>query len=88
MLRQVHFVKGVKRCTKKRNLNAIVVKDLNAFINDKVDEILKEHDNALHMVSDFKERLISSSNKSGQSIIRKTSVIASNNKDCKPVAKK
>eukprot|EP00957_Ditylum_brightwellii_P145828 11103883-Ditylum_brightwellii.AAC.1 len=42
-----------ERCTKKRNLNAKEIKDLCAFFNDKVNEMLKEHSNGVQTMSNF-----------------------------------
>eukprot|EP00957_Ditylum_brightwellii_P120702 9206554-Ditylum_brightwellii.AAC.1 len=87
-LRQVHFIKDTKRCTKKHSLSAKEVKDLNAFVKDKVDKMIKDCNYDMHAMSGFKNLLISSSNESAQSIKRNTSTKASDDEDCKQTAKK
>eukprot|EP00957_Ditylum_brightwellii_P076655 5826942-Ditylum_brightwellii.AAC.1 len=67
---QVQFVKDAKSCTKKCNLSAREVKNLNKFIKDKIDETIKQSDCNMHAMSNFEDLSISSSNKSVQSIIR------------------
>eukprot|EP00957_Ditylum_brightwellii_P149976 11422695-Ditylum_brightwellii.AAC.1 len=39
---QVGFVYVAKRCTKKHNLSAKEVKDLNMVVKDKVDKTIKQ----------------------------------------------
>eukprot|EP00957_Ditylum_brightwellii_P007202 546408-Ditylum_brightwellii.AAC.1 len=70
------------------SLTAEDVKDLNAFINDKVNKMLKGHNNELHMMSNFKELLISSGDESIEIIVSGISAEASDNKDSKLAAKK
>eukprot|EP00957_Ditylum_brightwellii_P064284 4878492-Ditylum_brightwellii.AAC.1 len=64
--RKVCFVKDAKRQTKKCNISAKEVKDLNTFVTDKIDKTIKENECNMHAISDFKELSISSSNKSIQ----------------------
>eukprot|EP00957_Ditylum_brightwellii_P183286 13961077-Ditylum_brightwellii.AAC.1 len=45
---QVWFMKDAKRRAKKRGLTGKEVKDLNAFVKDKIKEIIKDHDRNLH----------------------------------------
>eukprot|EP00957_Ditylum_brightwellii_P194299 14798076-Ditylum_brightwellii.AAC.1 len=71
---QVQFVKDTKRQAKRRGLTGKEVKDLNAFVKDKIDEMIKERDRNMHVMSNFKDISISVSNKSIQSIIGNTSV--------------
>eukprot|EP00957_Ditylum_brightwellii_P063385 4811219-Ditylum_brightwellii.AAC.1 len=85
---QVQFVKDVKRCTKRRGLTGKEVKDLNAFVKDKIDKTIKEHDCDMHAMSDFKDLSISSSNDSIKSIISGTSDEESDSDSCKPAHKK
>eukprot|EP00957_Ditylum_brightwellii_P113069 8622941-Ditylum_brightwellii.AAC.1 len=73
-LRQVHFVKDAERHTKKCGLSTKEINDLNAFNKDKIDETIKEHDRNMHAMSNLKELLISSGNKSAQIIVSDTSV--------------
>eukprot|EP00957_Ditylum_brightwellii_P177771 13541303-Ditylum_brightwellii.AAC.1 len=87
-LRQVHFVKDAKRHTKKISLSTKEFKDLNLFIKDKINETIKEHNHVMHVISNFEELSISSSNESIQSIVSDTSVEDSDNEDHKPAAKK
>ena len=49
------------------------VKDLNAFVKDKINETIKEHNHDMHAMSNFKDLSISSSHESIQSIISNTS---------------
>eukprot|EP00957_Ditylum_brightwellii_P200378 15276472-Ditylum_brightwellii.AAC.1 len=58
------------------------------FVNNKVNKMFKEHVNNMHIMSNFENVLISSTDKSVQRIMSITSVEASNNEDCKLVAKK
>eukprot|EP00957_Ditylum_brightwellii_P111386 8495438-Ditylum_brightwellii.AAC.1 len=47
-LLQVWFVKDSKRQAKKRGLTGKEVKDLNAFVKDKIEETIKERDCNMH----------------------------------------
>eukprot|EP00957_Ditylum_brightwellii_P097435 7421004-Ditylum_brightwellii.AAC.2 len=87
-LKQACFVKDANRHAKKHGLVAKDVKDLNTFINDKVNKMLNEHDNNLHVMNSVKELSISSSNESIQSIASNTLAKASDSKDRKLAAKK
>eukprot|EP00957_Ditylum_brightwellii_P211590 15366348-Ditylum_brightwellii.AAC.1 len=58
---------------KKRNLSAKEVKDLNAFVKGKINEMIKEHHCNMHVMSNFEDMSLSSSNKSVQSIISNNS---------------
>eukprot|EP00957_Ditylum_brightwellii_P113376 8645286-Ditylum_brightwellii.AAC.1 len=88
MLQQVRFVKDAKRHAIKCGLSAKKVKDLNTFVKDKIDEIIKQHDCGMHVMNNFKDLSISSYDKNIQSIISKTSVEGSDGKSCKPASKK
>eukprot|EP00957_Ditylum_brightwellii_P109132 8325334-Ditylum_brightwellii.AAC.1 len=77
-----------KRCAKKCNLSAKEVKDLNMFVKDKIDEKINQCNCNMHKMSNFKDLSISSSDKSIQSIIGKTSIEGSDNKNCKLASKK
>eukprot|EP00957_Ditylum_brightwellii_P074408 5653497-Ditylum_brightwellii.AAC.1 len=85
---QVWFVKDAKRCAKRHGLTGKEVKDLNAFVKDKIDETIKERDCNMHAMSNFEDLSISSSNESIQSIIRDTSDEESDSNSCKLVYKK
>eukprot|EP00957_Ditylum_brightwellii_P149533 11387456-Ditylum_brightwellii.AAC.1 len=87
-LQQVQFVKDTKRRTKKHGMTGKEVKDLNNFIKDKIEEMIKEHDHDMHAMSNFKDLSISLSDKSIQSIISNISVKGLDNDSCKPVHKK
>eukprot|EP00957_Ditylum_brightwellii_P046926 3561804-Ditylum_brightwellii.AAC.1 len=50
---QVRFVKDAKRRAKKHGLTDREVKDLNAFVKDKIKETVKEHDCNMHAMSNF-----------------------------------
>eukprot|EP00957_Ditylum_brightwellii_P026532 2007310-Ditylum_brightwellii.AAC.1 len=79
---------GVKRLAKKYGLSAKEVKDLITFTKNKIDEMIKEYNCNMHVMSDFKDLSISSSDKKVQSIISDTSVEGSDSKSCKPASKK
>jgi hypothetical protein len=85
---QVRFVKDTKRWAKKRGLAGKEVKDLNAFVKDKINETVKQHECSMRVMSNFEELSISSSNESVQSIVSDTSVEDSGNEDCKLASKK
>eukprot|EP00957_Ditylum_brightwellii_P171977 13093665-Ditylum_brightwellii.AAC.2 len=87
-LRQVQFVKDAKRRAKRCGLTGKEVKDLNAFIKDKINKTLKERNRDMHTTSNFEDLSISSSNKSIQSIISNTSDEESDGDSCKPAHKK
>eukprot|EP00957_Ditylum_brightwellii_P175180 13336688-Ditylum_brightwellii.AAC.1 len=70
---QVQFVKDAEKWAKKCSLSAIEVKDLNAFVKNKIDEMIKECNCNIHAMSNFEDLSLSSSNKSVQSIINNTS---------------
>eukprot|EP00957_Ditylum_brightwellii_P094140 7167546-Ditylum_brightwellii.AAC.1 len=73
-LRQVQFVKGTEMRAKKHSLTGKEVKHLNAFVKDKIKETIKEHNCDMHMMSNFKDLFISSSDKGIQCIISNTFV--------------
>eukprot|EP00957_Ditylum_brightwellii_P121251 9246299-Ditylum_brightwellii.AAC.1 len=79
---------GRQKASQKCSLTGREVKDLNAFVKDRIEEMIKEHNHNMHMMSDFKDLSISSSNKSIQSFISDTSVEGSDNNSCKPAHKK
>eukprot|EP00957_Ditylum_brightwellii_P030560 2314927-Ditylum_brightwellii.AAC.1 len=85
---QVRFVKDTKRQAKRRGLTGKEVKDINVFVKDKIEEKIKECNHDMHMMSNFDNLSISSSNKSIQSIISNTFVKGSDNNSCKPSHKK
>eukprot|EP00957_Ditylum_brightwellii_P085996 6542447-Ditylum_brightwellii.AAC.2 len=87
-LQQVWFVKNAEKQAKKCNRSAKEVKDLNAFVKDKIDETIKECKCNMHAMSNFKDLSLSSNDKSVQSIISKTSEEDSDNKSCKPASNK
>eukprot|EP00957_Ditylum_brightwellii_P168607 12833484-Ditylum_brightwellii.AAC.1 len=63
---QVRFVKHTKKQAKKCSLSAKEVKDLIVFIKDKIKEMIKERNCNMHVMSNFEDLSISSSNKSVQ----------------------
>eukprot|EP00957_Ditylum_brightwellii_P167710 12767304-Ditylum_brightwellii.AAC.1 len=71
-LRQVRFVKDTERRARKRGLTGKEVKDLNAFVKDKIDKTIKERDRDMQAMSDFDDIFLSSSNESMESIISDT----------------
>eukprot|EP00957_Ditylum_brightwellii_P092479 7042224-Ditylum_brightwellii.AAC.1 len=77
-----------KRQARRCSLIGKELKDLNAFVKDKIKEAIKEHDCNMHAMSNFKDLSISSSNESTQSIISNTSVEGLDNNSCKPAHKK
>eukprot|EP00957_Ditylum_brightwellii_P119124 9086885-Ditylum_brightwellii.AAC.1 len=85
---QVWFVKDAKRQTKKCVLTGKEVKDLNKFVKDKIKETIKECNRNMHLMSNFEDLSISSSNESIQGIISDTSVEGSDNNSGKPAHKK
>eukprot|EP00957_Ditylum_brightwellii_P003347 253213-Ditylum_brightwellii.AAC.1 len=87
-LRQVRFVKDAGRRAKKRSLTGREVKDLNAFIIDKIEEMIKERDHDMHTMSNFDNLSISSSSDSIESIISDTSDEESDGNSRKPAHKK
>jgi hypothetical protein len=58
------------------------------FVKDKIDETTKEHDSNMHVMNNFEDLSISSSNESIQSIISNTSDEESDNDSHKPAHKK
>eukprot|EP00957_Ditylum_brightwellii_P170530 12980928-Ditylum_brightwellii.AAC.1 len=52
-LRQVWFVKGAKRRIKKHGLTGKEVKDLKAFVKDKIKETIKERNHDVRAMSNF-----------------------------------
>eukprot|EP00957_Ditylum_brightwellii_P199835 15234199-Ditylum_brightwellii.AAC.1 len=87
-LRQVQFAKDAKRWAKKRGLTGKEVKDLKAFIKDKIKETIKERNCNMHTISDYKDLSISLSNGGIKSIINYISVEDLDNDSCKPAHKK
>eukprot|EP00957_Ditylum_brightwellii_P054490 4129147-Ditylum_brightwellii.AAC.1 len=87
-LRQVRFVKDAERQAKKRGLTGRDVKDLNAFVKDKIKETIKECDRNMHEMSNFDNLSISSSNGSMESIISNTSNEELDSDSRKPAHKK
>eukprot|EP00957_Ditylum_brightwellii_P184505 14053110-Ditylum_brightwellii.AAC.1 len=85
---QVWFVKDAGRQAKKHGLSAKEVKDLNAFVKDKINETIKELDCNMYMISNFEDLSISSSNKIVQSIISNTSVKGSDDESLKQASMK
>eukprot|EP00957_Ditylum_brightwellii_P209591 15362382-Ditylum_brightwellii.AAC.1 len=81
-------MKDAKRRAKKHGLTGREVKDLNAFVKDKIKETIKEHDCDMHAMSDFDNLFISSSDNSMESIISDTSNEESDSDSCKPAHKK
>eukprot|EP00957_Ditylum_brightwellii_P146162 11128968-Ditylum_brightwellii.AAC.1 len=68
--------------SKRQGLIGKEVKDLNTFVKDKINKTIKEHNCNMHVMSDFKDLSISSSNesiKSIKSVISNTSVESSDN---------
>eukprot|EP00957_Ditylum_brightwellii_P011338 857339-Ditylum_brightwellii.AAC.1 len=65
-------MKDAKRQAKKCSLTGREVKDLNAFVKDKINETIKEHNRNMHAMSNFEDLSISSSNDSIKSIISDT----------------
>eukprot|EP00957_Ditylum_brightwellii_P039650 2999621-Ditylum_brightwellii.AAC.1 len=64
------------------------VKDLNTFIKDKINEMIKQCDQNMHAISNFEELFTSSNYESVHSIVRDTSVEDSGDEECKPDSKK
>eukprot|EP00957_Ditylum_brightwellii_P012176 920173-Ditylum_brightwellii.AAC.1 len=58
------------------------------FVKDKIDKTIKERDHNMHVMINFKDLSISSSNESIQSIINNTSDEESDSNSCKPAHKK
>eukprot|EP00957_Ditylum_brightwellii_P088386 6732078-Ditylum_brightwellii.AAC.1 len=87
-LRQVRFLKDAKRRAKKRGLTDREVKDLNAFVKDKIKETIKEHDCNMRTMSNFDNLSISSSDDSIESIISNTSAEELDGNSHKPAHKK
>ena len=71
-------MKDAKRHAKKRSLTGREVKDLNAFVKDKM------RDCNMQRMSNFKDLSISSSNEIIQIIISNTSDEESDGNSCKP----
>eukprot|EP00957_Ditylum_brightwellii_P012075 912794-Ditylum_brightwellii.AAC.1 len=82
------LLKTPKGGPKRRGLAGKEVKDLIAFVKDKIKEMIKERNRNMHAMSDFKDLSISSSNKSIRSIISNTCVEGLDNNSCKPAHKK
>eukprot|EP00957_Ditylum_brightwellii_P119051 9080546-Ditylum_brightwellii.AAC.1 len=80
--------RGSGRQTKELSPTGKEVKDLNAFVKNKIKETIKEQDCARHAMSNFKNSSIPLSDKSIQSIIINASVEVSDNDSCKPAHKK
>eukprot|EP00957_Ditylum_brightwellii_P024338 1835957-Ditylum_brightwellii.AAC.1 len=87
-LQQVRFVKDTERRAKRRSLTGKEVKDLNAFVKNKINETIKERDRGMHVMSNFEDLSTSSSNESIQSIISNTSNEELDSNSCKPAHKK
>eukprot|EP00957_Ditylum_brightwellii_P143566 10937713-Ditylum_brightwellii.AAC.1 len=85
---QVQFVKDAERQAKKRSLTGKEVKDLNAFVKDKIKEMIKDCDRDMHAMSGFDNISLSSSNESMESIISNTSDEESDGDSRKPAHKK
>ena len=85
---QVRFVKDAERRARKRGLTGKEVKDLNAFVKDKINETIKDRDRDLHAMSDFDDISISSSDDSVMSIVSDTSDEESDGDSHKPAHKK
>ena len=81
-------MKDAERQAKKRGLTGREVKDLNAFVKDKIKETIKEHDRDMHTMSNSDNLSISSSNDSIKSIISNTSDEESDGDSCKLAHKK
>eukprot|EP00957_Ditylum_brightwellii_P006613 501770-Ditylum_brightwellii.AAC.1 len=81
---QVRFVKDAKR----HDLTGKEVMDLNVFIKDKINEMIKERNRNMHTMSNFEDLSISLSKKSIQSVISNTFVEDSDDNSCKPAHKK
>eukprot|EP00957_Ditylum_brightwellii_P139267 10614023-Ditylum_brightwellii.AAC.1 len=64
------------------------VKDLNAFVKEKIHETIKECNHNMNAINDFEDLSISSSNESIQSIISDTSDEELDNNSCKLAHKK
>eukprot|EP00957_Ditylum_brightwellii_P011785 889375-Ditylum_brightwellii.AAC.1 len=62
--------------------------DLNAFVKDKIDEMIKDRDRDMHAMSDFDDISLSSINKSIMSIISDTSDEELDGDSRKPAHKK
>eukprot|EP00957_Ditylum_brightwellii_P125169 9542392-Ditylum_brightwellii.AAC.1 len=63
---QVRFVKDAKSQAKKRSLSTKEAKNLNMFVKDKINEMIKQRNHGMHIISNFEDLSISSSNKSVQ----------------------
>eukprot|EP00957_Ditylum_brightwellii_P120415 9187572-Ditylum_brightwellii.AAC.1 len=85
---QVRFIKDAEKQAKKCSLSAKEVKDLNVFVKDKINEIIKERDHGMHVMSNFKDLSLSSHNKSVESIISDTSEDSCDGKSHKSASKK
>eukprot|EP00957_Ditylum_brightwellii_P119458 9114387-Ditylum_brightwellii.AAC.1 len=85
---QVQFIKDAKRRAKRCSLTGREVKDLNAFVKDKINETIKECKRIMHAMSNFEDLSISSSNESIKSIISDTSNEELDGNSCKPAHKK
>eukprot|EP00957_Ditylum_brightwellii_P160993 12256868-Ditylum_brightwellii.AAC.1 len=72
-IQQVWFVKDTEKQAKKCSLSTKEVKDLNALVKDKTDEMIKERACNMHVMRYFEDLSLSSSNKSVQNIISDTS---------------
>eukprot|EP00957_Ditylum_brightwellii_P042118 3189925-Ditylum_brightwellii.AAC.1 len=87
-LRQVRFVKDAERRAKKRGLTGREIKDLSAFVKDKIKETIKDCNRDMHAMSNFKDLSISSSDDSIESIISDTSDEELDSDSRKPAYKK
>eukprot|EP00957_Ditylum_brightwellii_P148158 11280494-Ditylum_brightwellii.AAC.1 len=72
----------------KHSLTGGEVKDLNAFVKDKIDDTIKERNCNMHTMSDFEDLSISSSNDNTESIISNTSDEELDGNSRKPAHKK
>ena len=81
-------MKDAERQAKKRGLAGKEVKDLNAFVKDKIKEMIKDCDRNMYAMSNFDNLSLSSSNESMESIISDTSNEESDGNSRKPAHKK
>eukprot|EP00957_Ditylum_brightwellii_P072370 5500522-Ditylum_brightwellii.AAC.1 len=81
-------MKDSERRARKRGLKGKEVKDLNAFVKDKVDKTIKERDCNMHAMSNFDNTSLSSSDDSIMSIVSNTSNEESDGDSRKPSHKK
>ena len=81
-------MKDSKRRARERGLTGKEVKDLNAFVKDKIEETIKERDRDMHAMSNFDNLSLSSSNEIMESIISNMSDKELDGDSCKPAHKK